>query len=92
MSSNMSSRNILSDIPERLTNEDPKSFRFCRDILEDMDDQKRSSPPGRKAWIEFPYDGNVFACAAILKAVLEDAGHEVELFNERDKCTMIVTW
>lgn len=91
--STMSSRSILSDILERLTNEDPKSFRFRRDILSEMDDQKASQPPGRRAWIEFPYDGKVFVCAAILKAILHDSGHTVDLgVDQNNECTMIVTW
>ena len=91
--STMTSRSVLSDILERLINEDPKSFRFRRDILSEMDGQKAAQPPGRTAWIAFPYGRKVFVCAAILKAILEDTDHNVELVNkDNDECCMTVTW
>ena len=48
---------------------------------------------GDEAWIEFPYNKYVFACAAILKGVLEEESYKVELKDcGSGECSMSVTW
>ena len=81
---------LMSMILNLLLDMSTEAKNFYQSVMKEIDYQK--SRKKEEAWVKFPYDKDVFVCAAVLKGILEDESYKVDLEHKNDECYVSISW